>query len=120
MPIARLHLTAAATLTVASLALAQEQESADLRRRGYILVASHCSQCHAIERTGDSPNRQALPLRTLGHQYPVESLEEALAEGLSTGHSDMPELVFEPHEINAILAYLQSIQVPKAAPPTTR
>lgn len=111
MPTVQLYLTAATTLTAASLALAQE--NADLGRRGHALLASHCSRCHAIERTGDGPHRQAPPLRTLAHRYPLESLEEALAEGLSTGHSDMPELVFEPHEITAILAYLQSIQVPK-------
>jgi hypothetical protein len=43
-----------------------------------------------------------------------------LAEGLSTGHPDMPEFVFEPHDISAILAYLQSIQVPNTDPPTNR
>jgi cytochrome c len=37
-------------------------------------------------------------------------LAEALAEGLSVGHPDMPELVFEPDQIAAILAYLKSIQ----------
>jgi hypothetical protein len=37
-------------------------------------------------------------------------LAEALAEGLSVGHPDMPELVFEPDQIVAILAYLKSIQ----------
>jgi cytochrome c len=33
-----------------------------------------------------------------------------LAEGLSVGHPDMPEFVFEPDEIAGILAYLKSIQ----------
>jgi hypothetical protein len=28
----------------------------------------------------------------------------------------MPEFVFEPTDINAILTYLQSIQAPKAGP----
>jgi mono/diheme cytochrome c family protein len=37
-------------------------------------------------------------------------LAESLAEGLSVGHSDMPEFVFERDEIAAILAYLKSIQ----------
>jgi len=37
-------------------------------------------------------------------------LAEALAKGLCVGHPDMPELVFEPDQVAAILAYLKSIQ----------
>jgi cytochrome c len=37
-------------------------------------------------------------------------LTESLAEGLSVGHPDMPEFFFEPDDITAILAYLNSIQ----------
>ena len=115
MTIARLFLTVAAALAAISPASSQD----DLGR-GHALIASHCARCHAIERAGNSPHRQAPPFRTLGQRYPIEALQEALAEGLSTGHPDMPEFVFEPHEVNAILVYLKSIQVPKAGPPTNR
>ena len=40
----------------------------------------------------------------------MDGLAEALAEGLSVGHPDMPEFVFEPDQVAAILAYLKSIQ----------
>src|SRR6266704_357222 len=83
MPIARLLLTALLSLTAASHPLAQD--SADLTR-GHSLVATHCSRCHAIERTGASLHREAPPFRTLGQKYPVDWLAEALGEGLSTGH----------------------------------
>jgi hypothetical protein len=43
-------------------------------------------------------------------RYPVEYLAEALAEGIVSGHPDMPEFVFQPDEINAILAYLDSLK----------
>jgi mono/diheme cytochrome c family protein len=46
----------------------------------------------------------------LSRKYPIEGLAESLAEGLSVGHPDMPEFVFEPDDIAAILAYLNSIQ----------
>src|SRR5262249_460886 len=92
---------------------------AALERRGHALLEANCSRCHAIERTGDSPHREAPPFRTLSRRYPVDWLQEALAEGLSTGHPDMPEFVFEVPEIDAILAYLQSIQV-KTEGPTHR
>jgi len=79
-------------------------------RRGERILAKNCSRCHAIGRTGTSPHRQAPPFRTLSQRYPIDSLSEALGEGLSTGHPDMPEFVFPPRDIGAILAYLQSIQ----------
>jgi hypothetical protein len=49
----------------------------------------------------------------LGQRYSIESLAESLAEGLYTGHPDMPEFVFDIADVSAILAYLQSIQVPQ-------
>jgi cytochrome c len=110
MTITRVLPTFLLCLTVTSRALAQD--GADLKH-GHSLVAAHCSRCHAIERTGTSPHRDAPPFRTLGQKYPVDWLAEALGEGLSTGHPDMPEFVFEPQEINAILSYLRSIQLPK-------
>ena len=47
---------------------------------------------------------------TLSKKYPIDSLAEALAEGLSVGHPDMPEVTFQPYDVSAILAYLKSIQ----------
>jgi mono/diheme cytochrome c family protein len=118
MRITRSLLTASAILTAATAASAQD--GADILRRGRTLVVSHCSKCHAIDSNGNSPNREALPLRELSQSYPIEALEEALAEGLSAGHADMPEFTFKSHEISAILAYLQSIQHPKTGHPTSR
>jgi cytochrome c len=92
------------------------QDDAELKQQGQALLANNCARCHAIASTGESPHREAPPFRTLGQKYPVDWLAEALGEGLSTGHPDMPEFVFEPGEINAILTYLKSIQVPKAGP----
>ena len=37
-------------------------------------------------------------------------VEESLAEGIVSGHPDMPEFTFEPKEINSILAYLNSLK----------
>ncbi len=89
---------------------ADAQDKAALEKWGHDLLAAKCSRCHAIERTGASPNQEAPAFRTLSKQYPIEGLAEALAEGLSVGHPDMPEFVFEPYDISAILAYLKSIQ----------
>jgi hypothetical protein len=48
--------------------------------------------------------------RTLSQRYEIDGLAEALAEGISVGHPDMPEFTFEAEDAGAILAYLKSIQ----------
>jgi mono/diheme cytochrome c family protein len=94
----------------ASVTAALGQDDATLEKRGKALLTKNCARCHAVERTGESPHAGAPPFRTLSKKYPIEGLAESLAEGLSVGHPDMPEFVFEPDEIAGILAYLNSIQ----------
>lgn len=79
--------------------------------RGKQIVEAMCGRCHATGKTGTSPLAQAPALRTLSQKYPLRHLEEALAEGIVTGHNDMPVFRFSPGEIDAILAYLTSISV---------
>ncbi|MEZ5853857.1 MAG: cytochrome c [Hyphomicrobiaceae bacterium] len=76
---------------------------------GERLVAAKCAACHAVGRTGASPLDKAPPFRTLHRKYPVAYLAEALAEGITTGHNEMPEFVFSTEEIAAIVAYLETI-----------
>ena len=105
-------------LTSAGAAPAQERV---LEGRGERLLTSNCARCHAVGRTGRSTHPQAPPFRTLGQRYPIEVLAEALAEGLSSGHPDMPEFRFEIDNLDAILAYLESIQEKaKGAPGTAK
>ena len=78
--------------------------------RGRALLEENCSGCHATGPKGESPLAAAPPFRTLGQRYPVADLAEALAEGIVTGHPDMPEFVFEPADIDAIVTYLDSLQ----------
>jgi mono/diheme cytochrome c family protein len=85
-------------------------QDADALKRGEALLANECSRCHATGRTGESRHLQAPMFRTLSKRYPIESLEEALGEGLISGHPDMPEFKFESDDVGAIIAYLKSIQ----------
>ena len=78
--------------------------------RGEALLNANCARCHAIGRSGASPHPEAPPFRTLSRKFKIDGLAEALAEGIFTGHPDMPEFVFEPDEVGAIIAYLKSIQ----------
>jgi len=84
--------------------------AADDLKLGERLLARHCGSCHAVGRSGGSPQKDAPAFRTLGSRYPVESLEEALGEGFMSGHPDMPEFKFDGDEVGAIIAYLKSIQ----------
>ena len=46
----------------------------------------------------------------------MEDLAESLAEGIVSGHPDMPIFVFSPHDVEAIIDYLQSIQEQPSPP----
>jgi mono/diheme cytochrome c family protein len=83
-----------------------------LTERGKALVELNCAGCHATGTTGKSSHPDAPPFRVLSRRYPITDLEEALAEGISTGHPDMPEWVASPDQIDAIIAYIASIQQP--------
>lgn len=78
--------------------------------RGYNLLNVNCASCHAIGVNGNSPHPEAPPFHIVMKSYPAESLSEALAEGLITGHPDMPEFVFPPEDVGAIVSYLQTLE----------
>lgn len=97
-------------LTAALMLLVQGYaHAAGLEDRGRAIASQSCAHCHQIGETGDSPYPVAPPFRTLAQRWPLEQLEEALAEGLVTGHPDMPEFIFLPDDIDALIAYLASI-----------
>lgn len=84
--------------------------SNDAIAAGKAIVEENCAACHAVGPSGNSPLPQAPQFRMLSQHYPVTQLEEAFAEGIITGHPGMPEFDAEPAEIDAIIAYLTSIQ----------
>jgi mono/diheme cytochrome c family protein len=102
-----LVLVAAGALTASSLSA---QDGASSLKRGETLLTRNCARCHATGSAGLSPHPDAPPFRTLARKYPIDGLAEALAEGLSVGHPDMPEFTFAPEDVGAILGYLKSIQ----------
>ena len=79
-------------------------------QRGKVFARAHCGRCHAIGRTGRSPFEAAPPFRTLHLRYPIESLGEALAGGIATGHPAMPEFELSPDQIHDLLSYLKSLE----------
>ena len=77
---------------------------------GRELAEIHCAMCHAVGKDDQSAQAGAPAFRDLASRYPLESLEEPLAEGIVTAHDNMPEIAFEPDDIDAFLGYLTSIQ----------
>ena len=74
------------------------------------LCRTNCAQCHTIDPIGPSSLSVAPPFRDLHERYPVETLEEALAEGIRTGHPSMPEFRLEPDQIGDLIAFLKSLE----------
>lgn len=79
-------------------------------QRGKNFVRANCSGCHAIDKVSPSPLSIAPPFRDLHRKYPIESLQESLAEGIYTGHPTMPTFRLDPDQINDVLSYLKSLE----------
>ena len=79
-------------------------------QRGKTFVITNCSRCHSVDKVTPSPLKIAPPFRTLHRRYPIETLEESLAEGIVTGHPTMPQFRLEPDQINDVLSYLKSLE----------
>jgi cytochrome c len=78
--------------------------------RGKAFAVNNCARCHSIDKVTQSPLKIAPPFRTLHNRYPVETLAEALAEGIQTGHPTMPEFQLDPDQIHDLLSYLKTLE----------
>jgi len=112
MPMLKIiYLTAVLALTLTQLtADAMAQPGLDIIKEGRQLARKNCTRCHAIDMTGKSPHKDAPPFREVVKRYSVWSLAEAFAEGITTGHPDMPEFKFNPKEITALLSFMESLE----------
>ena len=90
--------------------IAQAQAWDPAQQRGFVFVKANCSRCHSIDKVTESPLKIAPPFRTLAQKYPVENLEEALAEGIVTGHPTMPEFQLDPGQIGDVIGYLKTLE----------
>ncbi len=79
-------------------------------QQGRRLARTYCAKCHAIDKVSPSPLRIAPPFRTLHERYPVETLQEALAEGIVTGHPAMPEFSFNADQVGDFIAFLKTLE----------
>ena len=79
-------------------------------QRGLNYLRANCARCHSIDKVSTSPLKLAPPFRELHNRYPVESLEEALGEGIVTGHPNMPEFRLDPGQVGDLISYLKWLE----------
>ena len=92
------------------LAITPALAASPAEQRGKAYALTNCARCHSIDRVTQSPLKIAPPFRTLHNRYPVETLAEALAEGIQTGHPTMPEFRLDPDQIHDLLSYLKTLE----------
>jgi mono/diheme cytochrome c family protein len=106
---------------LAALALSLPARADDVSlSAGKQLAIARCGRCHAVGRTGDSPNPRSPRFRDLGARFPFDGLRDALMQGMIVGHPQMPIQHLTPVESGDLVAYLQSLQRPRGPQPRNR
>lgn len=77
---------------------------------GKRLVEKNCSSCHGVTHNDESAHPAAPPFRNISIFYPVDALEEAFAEGIETGHPDMPVFDVSISQLRDMIAYMKTLQ----------
>ena len=90
--------------------LAIASANAQSAQRGLNYLRANCARCHSIDKVSESPLKLAPPFRELHRRYPVETLQEAFAEGIRTGHQNMPEYRLDGDQIGDVIAYLKTLE----------
>jgi tetratricopeptide (TPR) repeat protein len=84
-------------------------ESDKLVAQGRALAEKNCAWCHAIGKTGDSPNPRAPRWRDLYKRHPILALRDPLTRGIARPHDEMPKFELSDDEIDTIVAYINSL-----------
>ena len=110
MALSRIHAATLLLTIAASSGAASAEATSPAAQRGLVFVRTHCAQCHAIDKLSPSPLAAAPPFRTLHRRYPVENLQEALAEGIVTGHPSMPEFRLDLGQVNDVITFFKTLE----------
>jgi len=102
-----------AGLLVCFSATSDAADSDQLRSRGKVILQQNCGRCHAIEAAGESPLKQAPPMRDIYARFVPRELQAELREGMVSKHRAMPQIDFSDEDVDAILAYLYALAIKK-------
>ena len=84
---------------------------AEEQRNGKEMLQKLCARCHAVGKTGASPNRQAPPFRSFSETKLYDSdFTKRLQDGLSSIHPFMPTFRFNREDAEEVVNYMKSIQ----------
>ncbi len=78
-------------------------------KHGKKLAEKNCAWCHAIKKTGVSPNPKAPPFRVMQQRHPLRALREPITRGIATPHDVMPNYELSASDIDKIVAYVHSL-----------
>jgi mono/diheme cytochrome c family protein len=80
-------------------------------RDGKEMLQKMCARCHAVGKTGGSPNKLAPPFRSFTEEKLYDSsFRERLQNGLISIHPFMPTFRFNGENAEEVLNYMKSIQ----------
>jgi len=102
-----------AGLLLCGAATSDAANTSQLGIRGKLLLQENCGRCHAIEAVGESPLKQATPMRDVYARFAPRELQAELREGMVSRHRAMPQIDFSDADVDAILAYLYALAVKK-------
>ncbi|QWG24979.1 cytochrome c [Bradyrhizobium sediminis] len=94
-------------------ASSEAADSSGLSSRGKAILQQNCGRCHAIEAAGESPLKQAPPMRDIYARFAPRELQAELREGMVSRHRAMPQIDFSDEDVDAILAYLYALATQK-------
>jgi mono/diheme cytochrome c family protein len=67
-----------------------------------------CAKCHAIDRTGISPEPTAPSFKDVANTPGMTGT--ALTVWLTTSHPTMPNIIVEPHDMDNVIAFILSLK----------
>lgn len=70
-------------------------------------VDENCASCHVTAPGQPQKHAEAPDFQAIARRYPPDALAEAFAEGVVTGHADMPKFELSTEEIEKLLLFLR-------------
>jgi mono/diheme cytochrome c family protein len=101
-----------AILSLAAATPALAQTNTDLVKRGEAILSGDCAMCHAVHGSGFGAPGGIPSFSAIARRSDFAELRRELQSGVTSGHPAMPTVSLSGSEIEAVLAYLHTLQQP--------
>lgn len=81
-------------------------------REGEALARKNCGGCHGVGSKGFSVNKDAPEFRNIYRRHSLFQLRQPITRAVIATHNQMPEFQLSNDEMNAIVAYINSLPRP--------